>query len=108
MENRVKEGYAIRLKAPRQLKGGEAIVFGKLVGIALIDAEVGQEITFKFDGACYSLAKTNVAIRAYDKLQVDPATGLVAPLAADGVYVGFALEDATIGAKTVLVMQVIA
>ncbi len=101
MKNFIQNGGHLTIPAPHDLRSGELVLVGDLVGVACLDAAKTQGVTLALEGV-YTLPKEKaegIALghRLYTK------GGSVTTKAEGGVYVGIAVAAADQTATSVAV-----
>jgi predicted RecA/RadA family phage recombinase len=82
---------------------GTPVIVGKLVGISLGDVANNAKGQMKTEGVFLLTKKAALAISAGDVVFWDSTPGEVTKTDADGIFIGYAVEDVLAGAATVKV-----
>lgn len=94
MRNYEHEGNSMTATAQAEIISGGVVVIGSIVGIAAVDAEIGEEFTLSLKGV-YRLPKVSaLAIAVGDKVYYDSGTKLVNKTASGNTLLGVATEAA--------------
>jgi len=94
MRNYEHEGNSITVPATAEITSGNIVVIGSIVGIAAVDAKIGEDFTLSLKGV-YRLPKVAaLAIAVGDKVYYDSAAKLVNKTASGNTLLGVATEAA--------------
>ncbi|GHT47873.1 hypothetical protein AGMMS49965_26060 [Bacteroidia bacterium] len=105
MKNLVEDGKTIKYTvAGADVKSGDPVVIGSLVGVAVTDGAVGDTIAVALEGV-YSLPKDSAAITKGAKAYVKVTEGVAAvtATATGATLAGYAFEAAAAGDSFVFV-----
>lgn len=103
MRNFVQPGENLTIPAPADVKSGDVVIAGSIVGVAAGDALTGADVDVCTIGV-YSLAKVSaLAIALGDVLYFDAATKLVNKTSSGNTKIGHAVAAAANPSPSVLV-----
>jgi len=86
------------------ISAGSPVIVGKIVGVALGTVANGAKGQIKTTGVFLLTKKAALAVSAGDVVFWDSTPGEVTKTDADGIFIGYAVEDALAAAGTVKVM----
>lgn len=93
MKNFVQRDDAIHSVLANTVKGGDLIIIGSVIGVAMSDGDGTNLVTVKTEGV-YSLPKAVEAITQGAKVYWDGTNKNVTATATSNTYIGYAWEDA--------------
>lgn len=101
MRNKIQTGNVIDVVAVADVKSGDLVKVGDLVGVAVTDAATGETFALELKGV-YEVPKATGAITAGAKLYLVAADSNVSTTAASNTFAGHAIAPAANGDATVL------
>lgn len=101
MNNHVQKGRSLTIPAPYNVQSGQVVVYGRLVGVAVRAANLGEPVTIEREGV-FTVAKPSaLELGAGGEVYGEPASGAVVGKAAGKVLLGAAVAAAGNGVTTV-------
>ena len=102
MKTEFQNGNIVTFTAAATVLSGEVVAMGQLVGVAVIDAAIGEEFEAVIEGACVMPVKDAITIVAGEKVYLITEESVITNVATDNVACGFALTGGTSEVKVKL------
>jgi predicted RecA/RadA family phage recombinase len=103
MKNFIEDGNVLNYKVTgAAVKSGDAVVIGKIVGVAVTDGAVGETIAVSIEGV-YALPKVSGALAQGVAAYVIAADGTITGTSTSNVFAGYVWAAAAAGDATVQV-----
>jgi predicted RecA/RadA family phage recombinase len=101
MKNFIEDGKVLNYKVTgADVKSGDVVIIGKMVGVAVTDGVVGDTIAVAIDGV-YSLPKASGALTQGASAYVVAADGTITGTATNNTFAGYVWKAAASGDTTV-------
>ena len=101
MNNFVQKGRDLTIPAPYDVASGQVVIYGRLVGVAVHAAKLGEPVTMQRSGV-FTVAKPSaLVLTAGGEVYGEPTTGAVVDKATGKVLLGAAMAAAGNGTATV-------
>ena len=102
MKNFVHNGKVAEISAAATILSGQVVALGKLVGVAIADAAVGDKVNIAIEGVFSLPVKAGVTIVAGDKIYLIAAESVVTNVVGTNVPCGFAETGGTVKVDVIL------
>jgi predicted RecA/RadA family phage recombinase len=101
MKNFVQDGKEVNYTVTGDdVKSGDVVVIGKMVGVAVTDGKVGETIAVSIDGV-YRLPKVNGALTQGAAVYAAAANNAITSAATSNTFAGYVWKAAAAGDATV-------
>lgn len=94
MKNDIQEGSALEVIAPAAVVSGQAVLYGKMLGIHVSDAALGEETVVHVKGVCSVPKVGATAMNFGDELYWDDAAKNLTKTVGANVFVGYCAKPA--------------
>ena len=106
MKNLVADGRVLTVTATADIKSGDLVKIGDVVGVASCDAATGEPVSVRMHGVYTAPKAAGFSAAQGSKLYLEAATGNLVATATGNTYAGYAY-DAAASADTVVNVRLV-